>query len=335
MDDHHVHHIQDTIRDRLPDTAIISITERCNSKCDFCKIWEIADPGDLDVSLIDKLPSSLKNIDLTGGEPLLHKDLELIVEKFTARNCHINVITNGLVNLRKFENLWHLTNLGIRFSLDGIEEVHDSIRGIEGNYKKVIEQIEYLKLRNFNDIGLSSTFADINIDQMTKLYSLSKELEVQFGIMVVGKSENYYQTCDNEINAPDQFRTSIRQIIKKELGTFNIRKWGRVIYMNELIRYVQGKFTTLHCPAASKFFFMKPSGEIFTCNIRDTLLGNLSETSFEDLWFSQGAKKERKIVQHCPTPCWTMCNAKSIILDHLPKYFFRFSWNLPSNLLRK
>ena len=172
-------------------------------------------------------------------------------------------------------------------------------------------------------------------DTINKLYSLSKELEVQFGIMVVGNSENYYQTSDNKINAPNQFEINIRQLIKKELRTLSIRKWGKVIYMNELIRYIQGKIVTLHCPAASKFFFMKPSGEIFGCNMRDTLLGNLSKTSFDDIWLSKEAKKERKIVQHCPTPCWTMCNAKSIILDHLPKYFARFIWNLPLNLIER
>jgi len=318
---------------RLPDTAVISITERCNSRCTFCKIWEIGDPSDFDCALIDKLPSSLKNIDLTGGEPLLHHDFEVIVKMLIGRNCDIMVVTNGLVQLNKFRDLWKLPNLGIRFSLDGMAEIHDTLRGIPGNYNKVLEQIEYLKSDRFHNIGLSATFSDANIDQISDLYRLSKQLEIQFGIMVVGNSETYYKKSDHAINDVDKYAKRIWSIMIRELASFNIKKWGRVIYMSELIEFIKGKTKVLNCPAGSKSFFMKPNGEVYLCNMKNILLGDLAKQTFDEIWYSESADKARRFAQNCTEPCWTMCNAKSIILDNKKRYLRRTSWRLMKGLL--
>jgi radical SAM protein with 4Fe4S-binding SPASM domain len=316
-------------QERFPVRAIISITERCNSKCTFCKVWEISNPVDLDVSLIDRLPGSLQDIDITGGEPLLHRSFAMIIEKFLTRGCRVIVVTNGLVNLAKFGDLWNTSNLGVRFSLDGIGDRHDAIRGVPGNFKKVLEQVEYLKSTKCENIGISSTFSDINIDDMGELYSLSRNLGVQLGIMVVGNSEIYYATSDNTIEDVQNLSYGIKKIICKELMTFNIKKWGRAIYMNELVEFINGKIQHLSCPAGRKFFFMKPDGSIYICNMKDILLGNLSEQSFEEIWFSESAEDGRRIAGDCQTPCWTMCNAKSIILDNKLRYFRRFCQKLP------
>jgi radical SAM protein with 4Fe4S-binding SPASM domain len=317
----------------FPSRAVISVNDKCNSRCSFCKIWETENPLDLELALIEKLPASLKNIDITGGEPLLNKNIEEIFNQFLTKGCQVIVITNGLVNLSKFEKLWEVPNLGVRLSLDGIGERHDSLRGIPGNYQKVIQQIQYLKTTRCQDIGISSTFSETNIDQIDPLHSLSEQLNVQFGIMVVGNSQAYYHKSDNIIQDARKLSTEIGNLIRKELRTFKIKKWGRSIYMSELIEFINGNIKALKCPAGETFFFMKPNGDIYLCNMRDILLGNLAEQSFEEIWFSERAHHARRIAQNCTVPCWTMCNAKSIIFENKLKYLRRFCLKLPGYMM--
>ncbi|OQY97669.1 MAG: hypothetical protein B6D35_14660 [Candidatus Brocadia sp. UTAMX2] len=307
-------------RKKLPKTAIVSITQRCNSKCSFCNIWSTEKPIDLDINLLDKLPTSLKQINITGGEPLLHKQFSSIIEKFKKNNCRISLNTNGLVDLKKYNFQTIKNKLSIRFSLDATEELHDSLRGIKGNYTRVIDQIKHLQSMNFNDIGISSTFSDINIEYALPLYMLSKHLSVSFTCMVAANSDIYYKSNNNFPKNVEKFKTNIGKIINEETKTFNLKELGKIIYMRELLEFVAGKVKTIQCPAGQEFFFMQPSGEIYACNMRDLRMGNLFEETFENIWFSAKSEVIRKTTYQCTKPCWTMCNAKQIIWNHKFKY---------------
>lgn len=309
---------------KMPDAAIIAITEKCNSKCSFCNIWRTNNPQDLDINIIDKLPSSLKYVDITGGEPFLHNNFETVIEKFAKRKCKIIINTNGIMSLRKYEPLWKMKNLGVRFSLDAIGQKHDELRGVKGCYEAVLKNIGYLKSVNFNNIGISCTFSDTNIDQMGDLYTLSEKLRINFTCMIVGNSEIYYKKADNIIKNPQTFRRNINKVIAREIGKVNVKTWAKAIYMNELMEFIDGKIKNIHCPAGSTFFFMLPSGGICACNMRNLLIGDLSKKSFKEIWFSARAEDTRTLTGNCNQPCWTMCNAKLIISNNKFKYLGKF-----------
>jgi len=311
----------------LPERAVISITDRCNSRCSFCNIWQTEKPSDLNIELIYKLPSTLKYVDITGGEPLLHRDFELIISMLDHRRCRIIVNTNGLADLKKYSQLWKMRNLGVRFSLDGIGEVHDRIRGVKGCYESVIRNIGFLKSVGFHNIGISSTFSDININQALDLYVLSRRLGVDYTFVATGNSDIYYNKSDNCITDVEEFTNRIKKIVGKELLTFNIKRLSKAVYLIELCEFLKGNIKNIRCPAAKRFFFMRPSGEIYACNMRELYLGNLNAASFEDIWFSDTAEKSRLAAENCAVPCWTMCNAKSIMQDSKLKYMLRFVKN--------
>jgi len=311
----------------LPVKAVISVTERCNSRCSFCNIWKTEHPIDLDIGLIDKLPVTLKNVDITGGEPFLHSGIESIIAGLLKRGCKVIINTNGLVDLKKYEKLYQSKNIGIRFSLDGIRDAHDSLRGVKGNYETVIKQIGYLKSRGFKDMGISSTFSDLNIDQAISLFRLSKELNVDFTFVVAGNSELYYKKNDNVIKNIDKITKILGDIIQEEVKVFKIKNLGKAIYMNELKEFIKGNIKKIRCPAGEGFFFMQPNGDVYACNMRNLVMGNLHKESFEKIWFSEAAGGIRGVTRSCDMPCWTMCNAKELILGNKLKYLFRFCGN--------
>jgi len=282
----------------------------------------------MDPALIDKLPDSLKNVDITGGEPFLHSRLSAIIEKLARRKCNVIINTNGLVNLEKYSVLWKIKKMGIRFSLDAVGQKHDDLRGVVGCYEKVLKNIEYLKSIKLNNIGISSTFLDSNISYMTDLYAMSKRLGINFTCMVAGNSDVFYKKNDNIIKNPEAFKCNIGAVIKSELFGGAISGWRKLIYMTELIKFIDGEIDKICCPAGNKFFFMLPNGDIYACNMRNLLMGNLTKECFEDIWYSARAKEIRMLADNCSQPCWTMCNAKSVVSNAKLKYLGRFLKNI-------
>jgi MoaA/NifB/PqqE/SkfB family radical SAM enzyme len=308
----------------LPKTAIIAITEKCNSRCTFCKTWECENPVYLDERLIDSLPDSLREINITGGEPFLHKKIVSIVEKFFLKGCKVIINTNGLVRISNDSPLLKLKKVGIRFSLDGIGEVHDSLRGVPGNYKKVITQIDDLQSWGFKDLGIVSTFSDANWHQLEPLYELSQSLQVGFTCAVAANSEFFYHTTDNGFKNAGPFIATLRKIIHREISALKLKNLGKALFMSTLARFASSQIKVLSCSAGKSFFFMVPSGEIFACNMRELFMGNLNKSSFEDIWFSPVSERIKTFTAQCAKPCWTMCNAKQVLKENLASYCLKF-----------
>ena len=90
--------------DKKPKVVILPLTYKCNARCKMCDIWKQKDNLELEYFELEKLfsdeliTSSLKSVNLTGGEPLLRKNLLAIVE-LIARKCEkleiITINTNG------------------------------------------------------------------------------------------------------------------------------------------------------------------------------------------------------------------------------------------------
>ena len=73
------------------------------------------------------------------------------------------------------------------------------------------------------------------------------------------------------------------------------------------------------CRAGRDFFFMDPSGAVYTCNAAPFQMGNLREQSFEGLWNSAEADTARRKAETCPAGCWMVCTARTVIRRAWPR----------------
>ena len=69
---------------KSPTSASLAVTFRCNSKCVMCDLWKKKPKEEMPAHLYRKLPSGLKYIDITGGEPFLRKNLAKIINVLDA-----------------------------------------------------------------------------------------------------------------------------------------------------------------------------------------------------------------------------------------------------------
>lgn len=110
------------------------LTYRCNATCDFCDIWEKPSPYVTLENYKDNLAGlkklMVKVIDFTGGEPLLHRELDVFCKIAKDEGFVTTVTTNTLLYPKCAERLKGKVDM-LHFSLDSVdEEKHNASRGV-------------------------------------------------------------------------------------------------------------------------------------------------------------------------------------------------------------
>jgi MoaA/NifB/PqqE/SkfB family radical SAM enzyme len=120
---------------------LLNVHEHCNCRCLMCDIWKRKDGRELDLADFARHRESLRrigvrNVVLTGGEPLLHSDFEGLCAFLRSCDVRITLLTTGLLVARRAAILAHAVD-EIIVSLDGPEEIHDRVRRVKGAYQLI------------------------------------------------------------------------------------------------------------------------------------------------------------------------------------------------------
>lgn len=128
------------------------VTYRCNAYCEFChfgnhnefKDTPFAQLSEFKKNIDELTKLGVKFIDLTGGEPLLHKEIHLMAEYAKKKNMQTSITSNGLLYPKFADRLAGNINL-LHFSLDSPdEEEHNRIRKVDC-FKSVFNSIKIAK----------------------------------------------------------------------------------------------------------------------------------------------------------------------------------------------
>lgn len=110
------------------------VTYRCNASCSFCDIWEKPSPyinlENAAENMRDLRKLGVKVIDFTGGEPLLHRQIDQLLALAKQHGFVTTLTTNGLLYPKWSEKLKGLIDM-LHLSLDSpLREEHDKGRGV-------------------------------------------------------------------------------------------------------------------------------------------------------------------------------------------------------------
>ena len=148
------------------------LTYRCNAKCHFCDIWEVPSPyADLHVveqNLRDLKRLGVRVIDFTGGEPLLHRQIDTILACAKEHGFITTLTTNTLLYPKWSEKIAGHVNM-LHFSLDYYDaEKHNAARGVDC-FDQVIRSIEVAKDLGERPDILFTVFED-NVNEIEDVY---------------------------------------------------------------------------------------------------------------------------------------------------------------------
>lgn len=148
------------------------VTYRCNAKCGFCDIWEKPSPYvSLDTArknLLDLKRLGVKVIDFTGGEPLLHREIDKLLHEAKKLGFITTLTTNCLLYPKLAEKLKGKIDM-LHFSLDSSDgQVHDEMRGVKC-FDFVMESIKIARRIGERPDVLFTAF-NHNVAEIEKVY---------------------------------------------------------------------------------------------------------------------------------------------------------------------
>ncbi|MGE5446114.1 MAG: radical SAM protein [Ignavibacteriales bacterium] len=248
-----------------PKLLNLEITKLCNARCDFCDYWETKH----EIRLSDYRPI-IKRINplvisITGGEPMVRRDLPNIVKQI--KECSIfifnTMVTKGdLLTVEKAEELFGAGLNQISISLDFLGEKHDSYRGIPGLWKHLSNLIPQLGKISSN-IVLNTIIMEDNLDQIIDIAHQAKE----WGVKISYSSYSVMKTNNNSHFIKENIE-KVKKVVDELIELR--RKWKGVIvsteyYLKEIPGYF-GNEGVPECLAGLNMITVTPSGHMKRCS---------------------------------------------------------------------
>lgn len=291
---------------------VIAVTYKCNSKCRMCSIWQKTDfSNEAKPELFYNLPPQLEDINISGGEPFMRNDLLEIIKIIKSRCPRSNVIisTNGFATERIVASMKKIIkiepNIGVAVSLDGAGEAHDAVRRVPGGFNYALETIEKLKALGVKHIKIGFTIGDYNIKELARVYNLATKLKTELSVTVVHSSENFFGQ-KNELASKNEIITALDWLMKKELSTWNLKRWARAYYTHGMKHFVLTGKRLLPDYSGRLNAFVDPAGDVYPCDVSDKKMGNLNDRD------SLENNKNDEACSHS----WMVCTARVAIKKH-------------------
>jgi len=293
--------------------ASLITTFRCNAKCGMCNIWRFPTrpEEELDPMHYEKLPDGLR-VNITGGEPMIRDDIEDIFRIMYPKSSLLELSTNGYFTDRIVRIAEKFPRILIRVSCEGLPARNDTLRGTKNGFDHALRTILELKKTKCRNIGLSVVISDKNVDDLLYLYQLCVCLDVELANCVMHDSW-YFHTTNNAIEDREKAVRIETAFVKallrsKRHGLRNrLKDCGRAWFNRSIARRLAGNVPNYRppCGALTDFFFVDPRGNVAPCNGSDEewIIGNLKDSSFEDIMNSDRAKKAMEKVKTCDKDC--------------------------------
>jgi len=284
----------------------VIVTYRCNAKCNMCNRYKAPSRKEDEISLetIKKLPP-MYFTNITGGEPFIREDLKDIVRILREKSDRIVISTNGYFTDRIIDLCKEFPDVGIRISIEGLEETNNKIRGLDNGFQRGYETLKTLRKMGMKDVGFGMTVQDMNCHDLTKLYDISDKFGMEFATASLHNSF-YFVENNNIIHDREMVAKEFESLINKLLNSNSPKKWFRAYFNHGLINYIYGQKRLLPCDMSFDTFFIDPFGDVMPCNgTRDKeVMGNLNEQTWDEVWNSREAEAVRAKVRHCDRNCW-------------------------------
>jgi MoaA/NifB/PqqE/SkfB family radical SAM enzyme len=330
-----------------PLNLTFSVTYRCNARCGTCNVWKKrVDDLTLDEykKLFKSIGRSLYWATFSGGEPFIRPDLIDIVTACydSCRPGIITIPTNGLLHTRILDGVARLSRharsskIIINFSLDGIGERHDQLRGVPGNYAKVREVYRKLKAAGHPNVtvGIHTVVSQSNITEIPAIRNHVREefapdsfitevaeerLELDtIGMEITPTADDYGKVVDELLTDMDTTAGS---------GLAGIVQAFRRQYYQIAHRTLKEQRQVLPCYAGLASAQIAPNGDVWTCCTRAESMGNLREANFHfmKVWTSKRAGEMRGSIRRGECFC-PLANAaySSMLCD--PPSLMRVGW---------
>ena len=268
-------------------------TKKCNLKCQHCYINAKTEEDNDEMNtvegkaLIDQIADLGKSIlVLSGGEPLLRKDIFELARYAVQKGLVVALGTNGTLLDNQAAKSFHEVGLRrVAISIDSsTPQVHDELRGVEGSWSKAIDGVN-ASLRNGLDVQFNVTMTRQNLDDFEGILSMAERMGVKnvhlFFLVPTGRGKNVrdispldYEALLRKALAYPSNKLQVKPTcapqfmrIAKEMK-IDMRRWGR------------------GCIAGISYCRVMPDGSVTPCPYVPVKVGNVRDMALKEIWNS-------------------------------------------------
>jgi MoaA/NifB/PqqE/SkfB family radical SAM enzyme len=328
---------------------LFAVNGWCNSRCTFCNIWKYDKALALREEItLEELERNLfrspalagvVDVGITGGEPFLRRDLVAVYASLCRHfpQAHIGAVTNGLPVDRVVATMSEVVGLhagrsfSVLISLDGYGDTHDQVRGVPGNFARVLKLVDQLKATvPAVDLGFSHTITPTNVDGSLRCYELARDLGVGFMYRLAHEAP-YLRNEGQPIWTPDRLaavRPVVAELNRRLMADQSLAArlanihYARNAFYDDLMSYFDAPRRTTPCYSGTHSFLLGHDGEVYPCISLPHSMGNLRRQSFDEIWYSERAGQVRTPIAAWQCHCWTNCETE-LSLARRPATFVR------------
>ncbi len=280
-------------------------TRRCNLSCKHCRAVAEDHPYDneLDTKASFRLLEQIREVGtpiviLTGGEPLLRKDIFDIAAYGTELGLRMVMAPNGtLVDEAAVQKMKDSGIKRISISLDGATaKSHDEFRGLTNAFDRALHGIKLAREAGL-EFQINTVITQTNLDEIPKILSLAEDLgAVAHHIFLLVPTGRGKYILDSSIDA-EQYEKTLNWFYDQRDKTSLQLKATCAPHYYRILRqraHEEGKkvsfethgldAVTRGCLAGTGFCFVSHVGRVQTCGFLDVTCGDITRQSFKDVW---------------------------------------------------
>ena len=269
------------------------ITHLCNLRCKHCYQEEYNNHMKREdfYMILDRIEDYLADkslypqINLTGGEPLLHPDFFEFLEEIVKRKIRFSILTNGtMIDKGTAKKIKYYNPIFVQISLDGTKDTHDSIRG-EGNFEKALEGIDNLKEQGVK-VLVSFTAQKSNYTEFKDLAKICKKHNVDklWWDRVVTDDNNLYLSTD-------EFKELVLNCNTLIHGFHPFQRYDFVSNQRSL-QCLGTEDCGYHCSVGKGLIIILADGSVMPCRRLPFVIGNIKENSLSEIIHNSHLMKE-------------------------------------------
>jgi len=278
----------------------LEVTSRCNARCEHCGSRCDGNEQGKEISA-EVLKKTLKEIsecynpekiylNVTGGEPLMRKDLFDILDYANDLGFRWGMTTNGMLVtkdiVKKMEKARMKT---VSISIDGLKETHERFRKVPNCYEKIFNAVDMIIASPIIEaLQITTVVTKENIDELEELYQLLLKHNVKYWRIV--NCDPIGRANDNKglLLDMDDYKRLFKFIKEKnEAGAMNEVTYGcsHFLGLEGEKKYRNHYFI---CMAGLYVGSILSNGDIFVCpNVprrKELIQGNVNKDSFVAVW---------------------------------------------------
>lgn len=262
----------------IPLVATVELTQNCNYRCGHCYNFNrtsLTEAPKLTTLSSDKIKNIIDQLaeagtlylNLSGGEVLLHPDLDDFVRQGRLNKMEVRLKTNAsLLTKDRCLKLSEAGLAGMDVSLYGFsEESYSRLTGKRGMFEKTISGIQNAREKKL-DLNISLIIHRFNVSEIKEMVDFCQTLSLpfQFSIEMTERYDGSLGAKDFEIT-DEQFKEQLSGEYADVFMVFNKEK-------------------NLQCSCAQSVCGVSATGEVFPCIGAPVPSGNLLNKTFKEIW---------------------------------------------------